>query len=69
MTVRAVGFAFDPETREWTKRVEYNARDRMEAIRWINCSQDYLRDAHIEEPQEPKLRVINLVLPRHRKYR
>jgi hypothetical protein len=43
----AEGFAYDSVTRDWTKRVEYVARDRMEAIRWINFQRDWLKGLRI----------------------
>jgi hypothetical protein len=45
----AVGFAYDPATNDWTQRVEYAARDRMEAIRWINMNRDWFKNLHIED--------------------
>ena len=43
----AIGFAYDPATREWTKRVQYEARTRMEAIRWMNFNKDWMKNLHI----------------------
>ena len=48
MTVTATGFAFDPDTREWTKPVTYEARDQMEAQRWITFNRDWFKNLHIE---------------------
>jgi hypothetical protein len=45
--VKAEGFAYDPATRDWTQRVEYVARDRMEAIRWINFNRDWMKSLRI----------------------
>jgi len=50
-TVTAVGFAFDPMTRDWTRRVEYVARDRMEAIRWMNFNRDWFKNLQITDKQ------------------
>jgi hypothetical protein len=47
--IKAQGKAYDPETRDWTKVVEYLARDRMEAIRWINFNRDWFKDLRIVE--------------------
>lgn len=48
--VKAEGFAYSPATREWTERVEYVARDRMEAIRWMNFNRDWMKCLRIIEP-------------------
>ena len=45
--VVAEGLAYDPKTRDWTERVEYVARDRMEAIRWINFNRDWMKSLRI----------------------
>jgi hypothetical protein len=45
--VTAVGL--NPATRQIDLPVEYIARDRIEAIRWANCNQDYIRNVKIEE--------------------
>lgn len=47
--VIAEGLAYDPTTRDWTDRVQYAARDRMEAIRWINFNRNWLKSLHIVE--------------------
>jgi hypothetical protein len=44
----ATGFAYDAKTRDWTKPVSYEARDRMEAIRWINMNRDWFKNCRIE---------------------
>lgn len=49
MTVKAQGLAYDPETRDWTKPVIYEARDRMDAIRWMNFNREWFKDLHIIE--------------------
>jgi hypothetical protein len=48
-TYTAFGFAFDPLTRDWTKRVEYNARNKMEAIRWCNFQRNWMKDLQVVE--------------------
>lgn len=45
--VAAEGYAFDPKTRDWTKKTEYVARDRIEAIRWINFNRDWMKNLRI----------------------
>lgn len=47
--VKAEGYAFDPATGDWTKRVEYEARNRMEAIHWINFNRDWMKHLRIIE--------------------
>jgi len=47
--VKAVGKAFDPVTREWTKPVTYEASNRMDAIRWINFNRDWIKGLKIED--------------------
>lgn len=49
MQTAAEGYAYDPKTRDWTERVEYTARNRMEAIRWINFQRDWLKRLRIVE--------------------
>jgi hypothetical protein len=44
----ATGFAYDETTRDWTKPVSYEARDRMEAIRWINMNRNWFKHFRIE---------------------
>jgi hypothetical protein len=51
MTVIAEGYAYNPMTRDWTQRVEYVARDRMEAIRWMRFNQDWMKGLRIIEEQ------------------
>ena len=48
-TVTVKGLAYDPATRDWTKPVEYVARDRMEAVRWMNFNRDWMKGLHIVE--------------------
>jgi hypothetical protein len=45
--IKAEGYAYDPKTRDWTLRVEYVARDRMEAIRWMNSNRDWFKNLRI----------------------
>ena len=47
--VKVIGKTFDPKTGDWTKLVEYEAQDRMEAIRWINFNKDWFKDLRIAE--------------------
>ncbi len=46
---KATGKAFDPRTGDWTKVVEYEARTRMEAIRWMNFNRDWMKELRIIE--------------------
>jgi hypothetical protein len=48
-TVKAIGLAFDAATRDWTKPVEYIARNRMEAINWMHFNKNYMKDLKIVE--------------------
>ncbi len=48
-TVIATGKTFDPATRAWTLPVEYIARDRIDALRWINFNRDWMKDLRIVE--------------------
>lgn len=48
-TYQAFGFTYDPATRDWTKRVEYNARNKMEAIRWCNFNRDWFKGLQVVE--------------------
>jgi len=52
MTVKVEGYAFSAETRDWTERVEYKARDRMEAIRWMNFNKNWMKHLRIVEVSE-----------------
>jgi hypothetical protein len=47
----AVGFGYDPKTHDWTKPITYDARDRMEAIRWINFNRNWLKNCRIESSE------------------
>lgn len=44
---KAIGFAYDPATHDWTKRVEYDARNEMEAIRWCNMNRDWFKNLRV----------------------
>ena len=46
-TVKAQGLAYSQVTRDWTEVVVYEARDRMEAIRWMNFNRDWMKDLKI----------------------
>jgi hypothetical protein len=48
MKIVASAFAYDPAKRDWTKPVTYEARDRMEAIRWCNMNRDWFKFFKIE---------------------
>lgn len=45
--VKVVGLAFDPATQDWTKETVYFARDRMEAIRWIEFNHNWMKQLRI----------------------
>jgi hypothetical protein len=45
--VKAEGYAWNATTRDWTQRVVYEARDRMEAIRWMNFNRDWFQRLRI----------------------
>lgn len=47
--VKAEGYAYNAQTRDWTDRVEYVGRDRMEVIRWINFNKDWMKGLRIIE--------------------
>lgn len=47
--IKAVGYAYDATTHDWTQRVEYVAKDRMDAIRWMNFNRDWFKNLHIED--------------------
>ena len=47
--VKAQGKAYSQVTRDWTEVVTYEARDRMEAIRWMRFNQDWMKDLKIVE--------------------
>lgn len=48
-SITAVGYSYDPNTNDWTEKITYIARDRMEAIRWMNFNRDWMKNLHIEE--------------------
>lgn len=47
--VKAQGYTYDAKTRDWTTLVEYEARDRMDAIRWMNFNKDWMKGLRIVE--------------------
>jgi hypothetical protein len=47
--IKASGLAYDQTTRDWTKLVVVELRDRMEAIRWMNFNRDWMKDLKIIE--------------------
>jgi hypothetical protein len=47
--ITVTGLAYDPITRDWTKLVTYEARDRMEAIRWMSFNRDWMKGLKIED--------------------
>ena len=47
--IKAIGKAWDAETRDWTKETVYMAKDRMEAIRWMNFNRDWMKGLRIVE--------------------
>lgn len=49
--VKVQGKAYDPATADWTKVVEYDARDREEAANWIKMNRDWFKDLQIVEPK------------------
>ena len=49
VTYQAFGFAYDQKTRDWTRRIEYNARNKMEAIRWCNMNRDWFKNLQVVE--------------------
>ena len=46
--VKATGLAYDQQTKDWTELVEYIAKDRMEAIRWVRFNRDWMKDLRID---------------------
>lgn len=45
--VKAEGYAYNAQTRDWTDRVEVEFKNRMEAIRWINFQKDWMKNLKI----------------------
>ena len=41
--IEAEGFTFDSATRDWTKRVTYQARTEQEALDWIKFNRDWMK--------------------------
>jgi len=46
---KAEGYVYDPATRDWTKRVEYVARSRSEALDWMKFNRDWMKNLRIVE--------------------
>ena len=46
--VKATGLAYDAATRDWTKLVEYVARDKMEAINWCHFNRNWMKDLRVD---------------------
>jgi hypothetical protein len=47
MAIYAEGYAYNEQDRDWTTRVEYVARNRVEAIRWIDFQKDWMKRLRI----------------------
>jgi hypothetical protein len=45
--VKAEGFAYDPATRDWTKRVEITLRNRTEALNWIEFNRNWMKNLRV----------------------
>ena len=45
----ATGLAYDPATRDWTMPVRFEARSRMEAIRWMNFNRDWMKELRLAD--------------------
>lgn len=52
--VIAEGYAYDPKTNRWSDRIEYQARNQMEAIRWMNMNRDWFKYLRIISEGEMK---------------
>lgn len=48
MALTVTAKAWNPATRNVDLEVKYEARDRMEAIRWINFNRNWMRDFRID---------------------
>ena len=44
----ATANAYNPATGKVDLPQTYEARDRLEAVRWARCNRDYLRDVKID---------------------
>lgn len=53
MTVIVTGKAYSQQTGDWTEEVRYEARDRMEAVRWMRFNQDWMKDLKIVDDAAP----------------
>lgn len=51
--IKAVGLAYDPKTHDWTERVEYIARDRLEAVNWLHFNRNWMKNLRIIEERAP----------------
>lgn len=49
IVVKAQGLAYDPQTRDWTKLIVIELRNRQEAIRWMTFQRDWMKDLRIVE--------------------
>ena len=47
--IKVQGFTYDPATRDWTKPVEYIARDRADALNWMKFNRDWMKHLQIVE--------------------
>ena len=52
-TVKAEGFFYDQATRDWTNRVVYEARNRAEALNWINFNRSWAKGLRIPPVDQP----------------
>lgn len=46
--IKVTAKSWNLATRDWDALVEYMARDRMEAIRWIGFNRDWMKDFTID---------------------
>lgn len=46
--ITVTALAYDPATRDWTKPVEYAARDRTEALNWVKFNRDWMKSFKID---------------------
>ncbi len=47
--IKAIGYSYNAQTRDWTDKAEYIAQSRMEAIRWMNFNKDWMKGLKIVE--------------------
>jgi hypothetical protein len=52
--IEAEGFTYDAETRDWTKRVTYEARTLEEAQNWVRFNRDWMKGLRIVDPREQR---------------